>query len=85
MFMDSVQLVYAICNCRWANPLLRYYVCMAFSMRCTANARYEIKDDVRKELLALALGRKNAELIIEALNARFGAGDQLELDMDDVA
>jgi hypothetical protein len=58
---------------------------MAFSMRCTANARYEIKDDTRKELLALALGRRNGEIIIEALNARFGSGEQLELGLDDVA
>jgi hypothetical protein len=42
-------------------------------------------DGTRRELLALAIGRRNGEIIIEALNARFGAGEQLELGLDDVA
>jgi len=56
---------------------------MAFALRGIANNRYEVTDTVRKELLALALGRRNGELIIEALTAHV-TGEQLEL-FDDVA
>jgi hypothetical protein len=52
---------------------------MAFSLRAIANNRFEVMDSTRKELLALALGRKNAEIIVEALEARFGSGEQQEL------
>jgi hypothetical protein len=52
---------------------------MAFSHRAIANNRFEVMDTTRKELLALALGRKNAVIIVEALEARFGAGEQQEL------
>lgn len=59
---------------------------MAFSLRATANNRWEVKDDSRKDgLMALAFGRKNAEVIVEALNARFGAGDQLDLFSEEAA
>lgn len=54
---------------------------MAFSARATANARFELRDDARKDVLGVAYGRRNAEAIVEALNARFGAGEQLELEL----
>lgn len=57
---------------------------MAFRARAIANNRFEIVDEGRKDLMALALGRRNADLIIEALETRFGSGEQLELP-DEVA
>lgn len=48
-----------------------------FSARATANARYEIVEG--HKVLAIALGRESAEAIVEALNARFGPGEQLGL------
>jgi hypothetical protein len=60
---------------------------MAFSMRCTANNRFEILSDSKRtdRLLAIAFGRKNAELVVEALNRTFGPGEPLQLDLEDVA
>jgi hypothetical protein len=53
-----------------------------------ANGRFEILA-VGKRLLAIAYGRRNAEAILVALNARFGPGESLELfdvhDYDDAA
>jgi hypothetical protein len=63
----------------WAKHLVRYNCDMAFSHRAIANNRFEIMDTTRKQLLALAIGRKSAEIIVEALEARFGAGEQQQL------
>ena len=52
---------------------------VAFSLRATANARFEIKDDDRKVLIGVAFGRKAGELIVKALNAYCGPGEQMEL------
>ncbi len=53
---------------------------MTFRARCTANARFEVTDDRKPtDLVCIALGRRNADLVVTALNARFGGGEQLEL------
>jgi hypothetical protein len=53
---------------------------MTFQARATANARYEVTDDRQPgQLICLALGRHNADLVVDALNARFGCGEQLEM------
>jgi hypothetical protein len=60
---------------------------MAFVLRCTANNRYEILDD-KRALVAVAIGRRSAEMVVTALNRCYGPGDPLELDIgdyDDVA
>jgi hypothetical protein len=53
-------------------------------MRATANNRWEICDD-RGCLLAIAIGRRSAEMVVDALNRCFGPGDPLQLDGFDAA
>lgn len=62
-----------------------YDAVVAFSTKAGANNRWDIRDDVRRELVGLAFGRRNAQAIVEALNARFGAGEQLELELEGTA
>jgi hypothetical protein len=58
---------------------------MAFTARAVANNRFEIMDTTTKTLLCIALGRKAGDIIIEALTARFGEGEQMSLELDDAA
>lgn len=53
---------------------------MTFRARVVANNRWQVTDDRHPgDLIAEAFGRRNAELVVEALNMRFGPGEQLEL------